>query len=532
MCKKNLVLIINAHQGYIRNINEKIDFSAENEILFSAMTDTYIPLLDLFNNLADDGINYKIGLVLSSTLCSLISDSKIIQQYENYLENCISLGENELKRLNGKPEAKNAEYCLKRLKKIRESFIVKYHRNLIEQFKSLAQKEYLELIPTAATYAYLPHYQDLTEAINAQVETGLYSQKYFFGEAGEGFYIPYMGWTKGLEKILKPYGVNYTIVDPRSLLFSNPKIETGIFCPVRTGNSLAIFAAEPDSEKCFTGDDGFISNPVYLSVHKDIGFELKDEDLTVLERKNNVRFLTGYRYWCNVEDEDEYEDAPLYDNEAAQKQIKEDAEKFVQAKTEKLNTAKEYLPEDDAVLVCPLSAELFGQKWFEGIDFLEQVIRIISKENEIELNTCKNLISNQYTLPKAELYPCSGDDSGYGEDLLDITNSWMMRYVKKASERMIDLTERLPSETSLKGRMLNLAAKEILLAQSGEWPAMLHSNQLPEYIKERFKSAILSFTTIYDSLASNSVSTQWLTEKEKEDCLYPWMNYRIFSRKK
>ncbi|MCR5219165.1 1,4-alpha-glucan branching protein domain-containing protein [Treponema sp.] len=532
MNDKNLVLIINAHQGYIRNIDDSRDFSAENELLFSALTSTYIPLADLFNKLADEKIDFKIGLVLSSTLCSLLSDPVIIDQYENFINKSIELGNCELLRLKNLPEAENAKECLKRFNSIKESFVIKYHRNLLEQFKILAQKGYLELIPTAATYAYLPHYQDLTEAINAQVETGLYSQKYFFGDTGEGFYIPYLGWSNGLEKILKPYGINYTVVDPRSLLFSSSRIDTGIFRPVRTNNSLAIFAADPDGENCFTDEEGFISNPVYLSVQKDIGFELEDKDLSVLERKSNIRTLTGYRYWCNVEDEDEYEDAPLYNKDAALEQVKKDAAAFVNRKTEKLTQAMEYIKDDDAVLVCPLSAELFGQKWAEGIDFLEEVIRLIFSQKKIKLNVCQNLIEKQYTLPKAELYPCSGDDSGYGEDLLDITNSWMIRYVKKAAERMIDLTERLPSETSLKGRMLNLAAKEILLSQSGEWPAMLHSNQLPDYIKEKFKTQILSFTTIYDSLASNSVSTQWLTEKEKEDCLYPWMNYRIFSRKK
>lgn len=528
---KNLVLVINAHQGYIRNINEEKDFSAENALLFTALTDTYIPLADLFKRLSEENINFKIGLVLSSTLCSLISDPIVIKQYETYLERSIELGKKELERVKNSIELENAELCLNKFLNVKEIF-EKYNKNLLEQFKLLAQKGYLELIPTAATYAYLPHYQDLTEAINAQIETGLYSQKYFFADAGEGFYIPYLGWTSGLEKLLKPYGINYTIVDPRSLLFSASKIDTGIFRPVRTSNSLAIFASDPEGESLFTSEDGFISNPLYLSVHKDIGFELEDKELSALERKSNIRTATGYRYWCNVEDEDEYEEAPLYNRSKALEQVKKDAEVFVKSKSLKLTQAKEYLADEEAVLVCPLSAELFGQKWAEGIDFLEEVIRLIDKEKDITLNVCQNLIEKQYSLVKAELYPCCEDDSGYGENLLDISNSWMIRYVKKASERMIDLTERLPAETSLKGRMLNLAAKEILLAQSGEWPAMIHSNQNPEYVKEKFKSQILSFTTIYDSLASNSVSTQWLTEKEKEDCLYPWMNYRIFSRKK
>ena len=108
----------------------------------------------------------------------------------------------------------------------------------------------------------------------------------------------------------------------------------------------------------------------------------------------------------------------------------------------------------------------------------------------------------------------------------------MVRYVRKASERMIDLTERFPSETGLKARLLNLGAKEVLLAQGSDWPKMIQEGQLPDFAREQFKKNILAFTTVFDSLASNTVSTEWLTELEKEHPLFSWLNYRIFSRKK
>ena len=64
----------------------------------------------------------------------------------------------------------------------------------------------------------LPHYADIPESVNAQIEAGLLSAKYFFGEIGGGFYLPYLGWASGFDKILRPYGINYTILDARALL--------------------------------------------------------------------------------------------------------------------------------------------------------------------------------------------------------------------------------------------------------------------------------------------------------------------------
>ena len=104
--------------------------------------------------------------------------------------------------------------------------------------------------------------------------------------------------------------------------------------------------------------------------------------------------------------------------------------------------------------------------------------------------------------------------------------------MRKATERIIDLTERFPAEDSLKERLLNMAAKQVLLSQSGEWQLMIHDEILPDSVKELFKMQILSFTKVFDSLASNTVSTEWLTSVEKKSSIFPWLNYRIFATKK
>ena len=117
------------------------------------------------------------------------------------------------------------------------------------------------------------------------------------------------------------------------------------------------------------------------------------------------------------------------------------------------------------------------------------------------------------------------------ENMLENSNGWMLRYVRKASERMIDLTSRFKDDSGLKARSLNLAAKEILLAQSGDWPLMISEKTNPEYAEQRFKESVLAFTTVFDSLGSNSISTEWLTRMEKKHTLFPEMNYMVFSSK-
>lgn len=534
MASKNFILNLIAEQAYIHNIKEDGNSFAENEILFNAISETYIPLLNMLERLEADNVPCKLGLVLSAPLCTLLEDPQVQKQYLDWLDSRIALGEKEKERNASNPELlAQTERCLEKATKDKLDYSEKYGQDILGAIRSYAKKGVLELTATAASYAFLPHYADLTEVLNAQIETGLYAQKHFFGEAGEGFYLPYLGWAKGIDKALRSYGVNYSIVDTRSFLFAQDAPETGIFRPLRTDSSLVLFARDSETPADINSEDGFRHNEVYLSQQRDIGFELDRALLGDFLKEDDARINTGYKYWANGEDdEDETDESVIYNEEAALKQAKEDAIAFYEKKSAKLLTAQAYLKDESPCLVCAIPAELLGQKWAEGMIWLENVIRLVAEKQEIQLSLCREQISSQFTLPKITPYPCAASGTGYGEDLLDSSNSWMLRYIRKASERMIDLTERFPAETGLKARLLNLGAKEVLLAQSSAWPKMMADRRFPDYASDSFKKNIISFTTVFDSLASSTVSTEWLTKLEKEHAVFPWINYRIFSRKK
>ena len=44
--------------------------------------------------------------------------------------------------------------------------------------------------------------------------------------------------------------------------------------------------------------------------------------------------------------------------------------------------------------------------------------------------------------------------------------------------------------------------------------------------------AINGFSTVYESLGSNTISTEWLTRLEREHSFFPWTNYKVFAKKK
>lgn len=527
---KNLVFVINTNQEYIRTIGDDVGKSIPvlNDF-FESVSEVYIPLLNMLEKLEADNVQCRFGLVLAPVLCTLLEKPEIQKMYIEWLEKRIVLGNKQLSDEQTTDEIKKIiTETIEKNKKLLSDFQDKYNSNLIKKFAEYHQKKYIELLATCGTDIFIPHYVDLPEVISAQIETGLQSFRKSFGEFPDGFWLPELGYIPGVEKIIRAYGYSYTIVDSRSVLLCNQLPSKGIFYPCRTDNSLVIFPNSPDIDDDIFGEDGFAENEIYRNTNRDIGFELSVEKLDSVIPQGSPRFSTGYKYWNRMTDETEN----VYKEEIAINQAKNDAEKFLEKKADLLTKAAELLQDSDFVVsVCALNAGKLRKTWSEWLVWFENVLRLASNY-DLRTSSCCEFLEKQFSLEKISPYYSAAEGEGYGENLLSSKNSWMMRYVRKASERMIDLADRFPNDTGLKTRLLNLGAKELLIAQSSNIAKMIEDEEYADFAENRFKDSIKAFTSVFDSLGSNTVSTEWLTTLEEKDSLYPWMNYRIFSKKK
>ena len=528
---RNLNFIIKANQDFIRHTESDIK---ENmpllNSLFESISLEYIPLLNMMNRLEQDNISFCISMVLPPVLCNLLSDSVIKEKYVEWLDARNELGKNELKRCADNPEVeKIIRDTMEQNEQLKNDFTQKYNSDLIGAFAEKLKSGVLELLATSGTNLFMPHYADLKEIISAQIESGLHAFRQYFGIFPEGFWIPELGYTAGIEKLIRAYGFTYTIMDSRAFMFAEKIPEKGIFYPARAENSLVVFArdSQVDSE-VFDEETGFVNNPLYRNEKSDIGFELSSDLLSVVLNGSKARFSTGYKYLNrNFTDSGKF----VYNAEAAKKAALEDAEKFLSLKAEKLKKASEILSDSDFVtLVCTFDADRLFKGWHESIFWLEEILRNCQKF-DLTASCCSKMVSNQYNLEKFSPYFSSSEGTGYGENFLSSKNCWMMRYSRKACERMIDLADRFPTDTGLKNRLLNLGAKELMIALSSNLAKMIDEEDCADLAEKRFKDSIDTFTSVFDSLGSNTVSTEWLTTLEAKDSIFPWMNYRIFSRK-
>lgn len=537
MSEKKLLFVFNTSQEYIKHTGADAEkFAAEQSYLFETISNVYLPLLKMLEKFDREKLPVKFAVVLTPVLCTLLEDPDVQQQYVDWLDKKIEFGKKELERVAGNSALSDAvTLCLEKAENDKNDF-EGFERRLVKRFAEFQKKNIIEILATCGTDIFLPHYNDMPEILGAQVEAGIFAYRSFFGSIPDGFWLPELGYYDGIEKILRSYGMNYTILDSKSFLFSEIEPKNGLFSPARFSNALVAFGRDGFSDKEIFGSEGYAFNTVYRSENRDVAFSLPLKNISSFVKPETSRYAVGYKYWNKGADSESGISDPsdirnVYSKGDAMRQCIADAEDFVQKKCEKLFQAEKLLPESkDVSLVITINISKMHDSWFEGMDWLEQVFRKIC-QTQIQLDVPKSLAKAPFELQRIIPYYGASSGVGYGEDLLSGKNNWMMRYVRKAAERMVDLADRFPADTGLKARLLNLGAKELMFAQGSGWAKMIHNGIFPDYATMRFKQSINDFTAVFDALGSNTVSTEWLTKLESQHQIFPWMNYRIFCKK-
>ncbi|MBQ9631240.1 MAG: DUF1957 domain-containing protein [Treponema sp.] len=399
---------------------------------------------------------------------------------------------------------------------------------MVEAFSSWQKKGFVELLATCATDIFIPYYSNLEETVNAQIETGLHSHRMYFGDNPLGFYIPEMAYIRGIESSLRSYGFSYSVLDSRALLFTEEELKKGIFSPVVSDDNIIFFASD---NRAVQNLEDFSKNDLYCDCARDIAFELPQEKLSPYIEKGFSRCPSSFCYWNNggKSFSGQLKSKYTYNQKDAFKQCEKDAEVFLSEKLELLNKAESLFKEkEQSCLVFSICANELARTWKEFPVFIENLFR---KANQNLFTDFSSIIGKKDVLQKVKPYYSSAGLSGYGEAFLSNKNNWMIKYVRKASARMQDLALRFPDGTGLKERLLNLGAKELLLAHSSILGKMVYNDEFPEYAVDSFKERLLAFTTVFESLGSNTVSTEWLCDLENRHPIFSWLNYRIFTKK-
>src|ERR1041385_5668337 len=97
-----LSLHLHAHLPFVRH-PEHEDF-LEEDWLFEALTETYLPLLRMMRRLADDQVAFQLAMSITPTLGAMLQDDFLQQRYLRHLERLIGLADQETERNRNQPQ--------------------------------------------------------------------------------------------------------------------------------------------------------------------------------------------------------------------------------------------------------------------------------------------------------------------------------------------------------------------------------------------------------------------------------------------
>jgi 1,4-alpha-glucan branching enzyme len=518
--------VLHAHLPYVRH-PEHPDF-LEESWLFEAITETYVPLAAMLDRLRADGVEYRLTLTLSPTLLAMLRDPLLIGRYHRHLDRLVDVAGRDVERTAR--EAPTFEPLARLYRDLyartRERFRDGYHSDVVAALVRHREGGRLEILGCAATHAVLPLLDAVPQAVRAQVRVGVEHARRQLGFSATGFWLPECAYAPGQEAHLAEAGVRFSFLDEHGVSHAHPRPAYGVLAPILSPGGVVFFGRDRESShQVWSAEVGYPGDPVYREFYRDAGFDLP---LSVLRElaPGGVRRSVGLKYHRITGKVDLSAKEP-YAPDVARARAREHAAHFVhgrQAQVRRHAAAMDRPP----LVVSPYDAELFGHWWFEGPVFLEEVFRRMDGQDVVRPVTPLEYLDRHPDCEVAQPAQSTWGSRGYTEVWVNPANDWIHPHLDVAAERMVELARRFTDPTPSEERALDQALRELLLAQSSDWPFMMTMGTTVEYARKRVRDHLGRFTSLYDGLTGGGVDETSLRRIEERDAVFPEADFRVY----
>ncbi len=488
----SFALVLHSHLPYARGAGR---WPHGEEWVHEAILGTYLPLLGLLHDLRDGGVPYGVTIGLTPTLLEQLADTDIDHRFVEYCDDQIRRADQDLQRFGAIGDTDRgalAMFYASLFRAHRDAYVHRFSRDVVGAFADLARTGHVEILTSGATHGYLPLLD--AASVHAQLDVGTRTTRRRTGVDPRGIWLPECAYAPGLETILESFGLTHFFTDA-ALLGGRRLVEHGhrfegrrsgdaIAAPlvaaydvdvlrpylVRESHVAAVVRHDTVSGQVWSAMMGYPGDPAYREFHR------KDEK-------------SGLRYWRVTDVHVGLSGKAPYSPGAASERVRAHAEHFAGLVRDTLATRPR--GDDDPLLTVTFDAELFGHWWFEGIDWLGRVIRELAAHGPRPVTVRDHLRSD----PPRERIALQEGSWGKGNDHSTWANertAWMWTELASLAEQMRDLRA-VPVAGQMRERAARQAARELLLAQSSDWPFLVTTGQAADYAVERFRSHAMRF---------------------------------------
>jgi 1,4-alpha-glucan branching enzyme len=524
-----LAMVLHAHLPYVRH--EECAQALEERWLFEAYTETYLPLLAVWERLQRQEVPFAFAMTISPTLLSLLDDAEMSARFVRHLKKTIQLTERELVRTMHEPDVQQ----LARMYYARHVELLgrfeRYERNIVGPLVALADSGHLELLTCAATHGFLPLLGN-TRSREAQIRVAVETHRRITGRDPRGIWLPECGYVEGIERVLEQEGLRYFLVDSHAFAEADAESDSAgplsLHAPLRlAGSQVHAFARDPEAARqVWSSFVGYPGDPEYREYYRDIGFDLDWEIIRDFVHPDGIRVNTGIKYHRVTGQGDHKE---LYRPDRAKAKVLQHAEHFVSSRVAKVQELADAGCETPPLVVAPYDAELFGHWWYEGPQWLEQVALHVAG-TPVQMITPQQYLERHRDAPSARMGMTSWGRNGYAEVWLNPENDWIYPHLHRIEERLIGLVRRKRSAgmDELTEQALRQMAREVLLAESSDWAFIMTMGTTVEYAVRRTTVHLMQAQQLAEAIESGAVDAELVRALEAASPIFPDLNLDFF----
>lgn len=518
----SFVLVLHAHVPYVLRHGH---WPHGEQWLFEAAAETYLPLLRVIDGVLHAGARFPVTIGLTPILLEQLSQDYFKERFAVWLaerEERAHADEQQYEQWGDHHMAFLARRWADHFMALAAQFEA-IQRDIPGAFAKHWSAGAIEIISSGATHGYQALLlQDAS--CRAQIRQGLRSSERILGRRPTGVWLPECSWRPGgpwtppctfedarlrfgTDAILAAEGVKFTFLDAhlfrgaRSEGMRTPTgyrkvgwdqagwdegrawrsvLEPHIATTDGSDTGLAVFGRHPEvSEQVWSGQVGYPADGRYLEFHKKHGDN-------------------GLRYWKVTSARAGLGEKERYYPDDIDGAVFSHAQHFCAVVRSILRRHRERTGRH-GVVVAPFDAELFGHWWFEGPNFLRDVMLALHQDPEVEVQTASAFLET-HPPDKVVWFPeGSWGEGGDHRVWFNETQKWMWDVIYRAEDRFGNLCYSMPwADNPAIEAVLKRAGREILLLQASDWPFIVHSKGAPDYGYKRFAQHASRFDRLCD----------------------------------
>lgn len=501
MAEGSFVLVLHGHLPWVLHHGH---WPHGESWLFEAALGVYLPLLSVVDELRAMGARAGFSLGLTPVLLEQLDHPRFQKGFPAWLEERLQHARRDEQEPSLAPLARRWQ---EQLVAARERFAALDGR-LPAAFAERARQGQIELLTSFATHGYAPLLLH-DASIRAQLRAGLAVSERVLGFRPTGLWLPECAyrpagpWTpgvlhgderirQGVDQLLAEQGITHFVVDSHlargalsegrqtaggfqklgwEVAGQDPNLWRNPMRPQRVGShggpsEIVAFARHPEvSETVWSGAIGYPGDPRYLEFHKKVGAD-------------------GLRYWRVTGRGVDLGGKQLYEPEAIPGALFEHSQHFVHT-VRRILGGHRALTGDEGVVCAPFDAELFGHWWHEGPAFLREVLLTMHHDPAIRVQTMAERRASHPPEVVVRLPEGSWGEGGDHRVWWRSEYRWVWEVAYRAEDRFLGLRWRVSQARGRHARRarrwLTLAARELLLLQSSDWPFVITTGGAVDY---------------------------------------------------